>query len=224
MTHIEYEEMTCPWFSQEFMNAAVKFSHEVGLKVAVHANGRTAVNWCIYAGVDVIEHGRQIDNEMAKKMVQKGITYVPTLSGQKSNATPGWGREDIQPRFAASWPLLEFSVKNTVKNNVNIVAGTDCLGSVCEEIVLLHEIGGMSPIDSLKAATIKAAKLMDMDKQIGTIEEGKLADFIIVDGDPFKNLSILEDNVKHISFDGKWYNTDWFAAIVPDCSYWVPGF
>jgi len=224
MTHINYEDMTCPWFSQELMTAATELSHEIGLKVAVHANGRTVVNWCINAGVDVIEHGRCIDDEMAKKMVEKGITYVPTLSGQKSNATPGWGREDIQPRFAASWKLLVFSIENAVKNGVNIVVGTDVLGSVCEEIVLLNEVGGLSPMDALKAATIKAAELMDMGDQIGTIEEGKLADFIVVDGDPLKDLSILEDHVRYISLDGKWYRTDWFASMIPECSYWAPGF
>ena len=224
MTHIDYEDLTCPWFSQELMTAAVNISHEVGLKVAVHANGRTAVNWCIDAGVDVIEHGRCIDDEMAKKMVEKGITYVPTLSGQKANATPGWGREDIQPRYEASWKLLVSSMESTVKNGVKIVAGTDCLGSVCEEIVLLNEVGGLSPMDAISCATIKAAELMEMDDLIGTVEEGKLADFIVVDGDPLKDLSILEDNVKFISLDGKLYDTDWFSNIIPECSYWAKGF
>lgn len=224
MTHIDYEDLACPWLTQEIMDVAVETAHMVGLKVSVHANGRTAVNWCINSGVDSIEHGRCIDNEMAKKMVDKNIVYVPTLSGQKANATPGWGRDDIQPRYEKSWKKLEFSMKNVVKNGVRIVAGTDCLGSVCEEIVLLNEVGGIEPIEAIKAATIYAAELMDMDDQIGTIEEGKLADFIVVDGNPLENLGILEDNVKYISLDGKWYDTKIFEEIIPKCNYWAPGF
>lgn len=224
MTHIDYEDLACPWLSQEIMDVAVETAHMVGLKVSVHANGRTAVNWCINSGVDVIEHGRCIDDEMAKRMSEKDITYVPTLSGQKANATPGWGRDDIQPRYEKSWKKLEFSMKHTVNNGVRIVAGTDCLGSVCEEIVLLNEVGGLTPIESIKAATIYAAKLMDMDDQIGTLEAGKLADFIVVDGNPLEDLSLLEDNVKFISLDGKFYDTNWFEKLIPECDYWAPGF
>lgn len=224
MTHIDYEDLACPWLSQDIMDMAVETAHMVGLKVSVHANGRTAVNWCINSGVDSIEHGRCIDDEMAKRMVEKDIVYVPTLSGQKANATPGWGREDIQPRYERSFKKLEFSMEHTVKNNVKFVAGTDCLGSVCEEIVLLNEIGGLSPVESIKAATINAAELMDMGDQIGTIEKGKLADFIVLDKNPLEDLSILEDHVKFISLDGKWYDTSIFAKIIPDCDYWAPGF
>ena len=224
MTHIDYEDYACPWLSQEIMDMAVETSHMCGLKVAVHANGRTAVNWCIHSGVDVIEHGRCIDGEMAKRMAEKEIVYVPTLSGQKQNATKGWGRDDIQPRYEKSWSKLVFSMENTVKNGVRIVAGTDCLGSVCEEIVLLHEVGGLSALESIKAATIYAAELMDMGDQIGTIEEGKLADFIAVDGNPLSDPGILEDHVRFISLDGKWYDTQWFANLIPECDYWAPGF
>ena len=224
MTHIDYEDLACPWLSQEIMDVAVETAHMVGLKVSVHANGRTAVNWCINSGVDSIEHGRCIDDEMAKHMVEKGIVYVPTLSGQKANATPGWGRDDIQPRYEKSWKKLEFSMEHTVKNGVRIVAGTDCLGSVCEEIVLLNEVGGLTPIEAIKAATIYAAELMDMDDEIGTIEVGKLADFIVIDGNPLKGLHILEDHVRFISLDGKLYDTKWFDELIPHCSYWAPGF
>ena len=224
MTHIEYEDMTCPWMPQEYVELAAKTAHQVGLPIAAHVNGRLCTNWCIDADFDVIEHGRYITDEMARKMAAKGITYVPTLSGQFANASPGWGREDMQARFARSWKLLEISMENTVKHGVNICAGTDCLGSVCEEISLLHTVGHLSPLDALKAATIKNAKLMGMEKDIGSVEKGKFADFIAVDKDPLADLNILEDHVKYISLDGKWYETAWFAAMVPPHPFWAQGF
>lgn len=224
MTHIEYEDLTCPWFTQAMMDAAVETAHMCGLKVAVHANGRTAVNWCINAGADIIEHGRCIDLDMAKKMADKGIILCPTLSGQKNNATPGWGRDDIQPRYARSWPLLVTSVENCMRAGVRMIAGTDCLGSVCEEICLLVEVAGMSTLEAIKCATIYNAEVMDMDREIGTIESGKCADFIVVDGDPLTDPACLEEHVRWISLDGRLYDTACIAALIPACDYWAPGF
>ena len=224
MTHIDYEDMTCPWFTQEMMVAAVETAHMCGLKVAVHANGRTAVNWCINSGADIVEHGRCISLDMAKQMADKGMILCPTLSGQKNNATPGWGRDDIQPRYEKSWPLLVYTMENCMKAGVKMIAGTDCLGTVCQEICLLVEIGGMTPLEAIRCATINNAEVMGMDKEIGTLETGKCADFIVVDGDPLTNPACLEDNVKFFSLDGKWYDTAWLAAITPECNYWTPGF
>lgn len=224
MTHIESEDLTCPWFSQEVLDAIVETAHMCGLKVAVHANGKTAVNWCINSGADIVEHGRCIDLEMAKKMADKGMILVPTLSGQKANATPGWGRDDIQPRYAKSWPLLVESVENCMKAGVRMTAGTDCLGSVCEEICLLREVAGMTALEAIKCATVYNAEIMGMDGEIGTIEPGKAADFIVVDGDPLADPACLEENVKFISLDGKWLDTEQIAMMIPSCGYWAPGF
>ena len=224
MTHIDYEDLTCPWFTQEMMDAAVETAHMCGLKVSVHANGKTAINWCINSGADIVEHGRCIDLDMAKRMADKGMILCPTLSGQKNNATPGWGREDIQPRYEKSWPLLVTSVENCMKAGVRMIAGTDCLGSVCEEICLLVEVAGMSTLEAIKCATIYNAEVMGMAGEIGTIAAGKSADFIVVDGDPLADPSCLEDHVQFISLDGRWLDTASIAAMITECNYWAPGF
>ena len=82
----------------------------------------------------------------------------------------------------------------------------------------------MTPLEAIRCATINNAEVMGMDKEIGTLETGKCADFIVVDGDPLTNPACLEDNVKFFSLDGKWYDTAWLAAITLECNYWTPGF
>ena len=223
--HYNYEQHTCPWFSQEAFYAATEEAHGIGLKVAAHANGTEVINRCINADVDVIEHGCAMNAEQAKKIAAKGMTYVPTLSGSQGNADPYWERGEIRVRrYKKKWELMKSAARTAVENGVNVVAGTDTLGTVAEEIQLLHEFGGMSPMEALKAATIKAAVLMEMEDRIGSVEEGKCADFIMVDGDPLKDLSILENSVKYISLDGKFWETKQFADVIRPNPLWSPGF
>lgn len=222
--HIMGEDMATPWCYEEYLMEAARLCRELRLPLAVHANGKTTLNWCIKAGVSVIEHGRSISEEMAKQMVDKNISYVPTMSGQKNSGTPGWGRDEMQPHFAENFKFLISSVANAAKNGVEMVTGTDCLGTVPEEMLLLMEHGGLSAMEALKAATIKGAKMMGMEKEIGSLEKGKLADFIAVEGDPSENPAILEDHVRFISLDGTWYDTNWFKMMIPAHPRWADGF
>ncbi|MGE4484773.1 MAG: amidohydrolase family protein [Oscillospiraceae bacterium] len=223
--HYDFKQYTCPWFSKEALSAATEEAHGIGLKVAVHANGTEMIDRCISTDVDVIEHGCCMSSEQAGKLAAKGMTYVPTLSGSQGNADPYWERGEIRVRrYRKKWELMKVAAKNAVENGVNVVAGTDTLGSVAEEIQLLHSVAGMTPMEALEAATIKGAALMEMDDKIGSVEEGKCADFIMVDGDPLKDLSILENSVKYISLDGKFWETRQFADMIRPNPMWAPGF
>jgi len=178
-------------FTDAEMASIVKAARGLGLKVAAHAHGARGIEAAARAGVDSIDHGTFADADAVRAMKANGTWLVPTLM-----ATTG-----LNDRLGKGvyTPLVEAKARQTVaawgkalnaayKAGVGIAFGTDSAvsehGRNAEEAELMVRLGGMAPRDVLVAATSGAARLLGVDRETGTIEAGKAADLIAVDGDP----------------------------------------
>jgi imidazolonepropionase-like amidohydrolase len=195
-------------FSLEETDAIVDEAHLKGIKVACHAYDGPGLQFCLDSGVASIEHGIQLDDAAIAKMVKKGIYLVPTLyvySGalEKADLAMSGGKTT---RVA----IHEVSFKKALAAGVKIAFGTDAgpfpHGTQAIEFEWMTRYG-MSPLASIQSATINAADLMGWADQIGTIEPGKFADIIAVDGNPLDDIKQLE-NVKFIMKGGQVVRND----------------
>ena len=189
------DELAVPWFSRKAIEVAVETAHGAGVPIAAHANGRTTLEWVIDAGVDSIEHGIYIDDDLASGMREKGIVLVPTLSGYFENSRKFWDRA-WQPRYEQLWFAHRESISAAVSAGVSIATGVDTIGTIATEVEILRKFGGMDALQSLEAATIAGARLVGLDEQIGTIDVGKVADLVVVAGDPVQDSAALFDTVE----------------------------
>jgi imidazolonepropionase-like amidohydrolase len=186
-------------FTDAEMAAIVTTAHGLGLKVAAHAHGARGIEGAARAGVDSIEHGTFADAAAIKVMRANGTAMVPTLM-----AFTG-----IRERLGKNvyTPVVEAKVRETLtqvgkalsaarSNGVAIVFGTDSgvfeHGRNAEEFALMVSYGGMSPAEALASATTGAARLLDLDGQVGRIAPGYSADIIAVDADPLVDVRTLE--------------------------------
>lgn len=191
------DQATVQQYSVEEMQAAFDEAHKAGKRTTVHAHPPVAIRAAVEAGVDCIEHAGLIDRPTAELVAKRGVFVVPTLSALRMvieqgerMGRPGWlietCRERLldQPRFFHN--LLEAGCK--------IVAGVDSLGDLQRELSFMVE-GGMSPQKAIQAATVVAAECLNVADQVGTLQPGKMADFIAVDGDPLEDIRVLRNVV-----------------------------
>ena len=191
---------------EDEMRAIVETAHSFGRKVASHAHGVAGINAALRAGVDSIEHGTFTDDDTFRLYRQSGAFYVPTLvapvaalrDGERGALTPA---QYEKAREAAG--NAEQSFARAIRDGVKIAFGTDSgvspHGRNAEEFALMVK-GGMRPTDAIKAATVNAADLLGRSASIGTIEPGKDADIVAVEGDPLGDITLLQ----RIGFVMKW--------------------
>jgi imidazolonepropionase-like amidohydrolase len=196
-------------FTDAEMKSIVDTAHALGLKVAAHAHSARGIEAAARAGVDSIEHGTFADSRAIAAMKASGSSLVPTLM-----AFTG-----IRERLGKNiyTPVVEAKVRETLSEvgraaraarsaGVPVVFGTDAAvfehGRNAQELALLVELAGMSPAEAIASATIGAAKLLGMEREIGRIAPGFSADLIAVDGDPLSNVRVLE-NVNFVMVRGK---------------------
>jgi imidazolonepropionase-like amidohydrolase len=204
-----------PWSSQltvEEMRAAFEEAKKAGKKTTVHAHPPAAIRAAIEAGVDCIEHGALLDKETAELMASEGIFLVPTLAESWEMAEHGL--ELGRPAWLVEASKAELDSRlerftRAVDAGVKIAMGTDVAGSPAREIELMAK-GGLSPMEAIVAATRNGAELIDMEDQIGTIEAGKLADLIVVDGNPLEDLLDLS-KVELVFKGGTLYRPEYLA-------------
>jgi imidazolonepropionase-like amidohydrolase len=168
-------------------------------KVAAHAHGAEGIKIAVRAGVASIEHGSFLDQEGARLMAQHKTYLVPTLmAGEaverlaKSNVLRGHRAEKALAAAAA----MRNSLKIAVANRVPIALGTDSgvipHGTNGREFTLMVEWGGMRPMDAIVAGTMNGARLLGLDKNIGSLAAGKYADIVVVPKDPLKDIKLME--------------------------------
>jgi imidazolonepropionase-like amidohydrolase len=186
-------------FSVEELAAGVDEAHKAGRPAASHAIGNGGIKNALKAGIDSVEHGFYLDDEAVNLALKQGSFVVPTLIAvdQIVNNGPSGGIPDWVVRKAQSESgHHRESFVMAVKSGVKIAAGTDAgtpfnpHGDLALELAKMVEFG-LPPMLALVAATSNAARLLRMDDQIGSIEKGKLADLILVDGEPTRDIGVM---------------------------------
>ena len=200
-----------PQFMTDELEAIVETAKDYGMTVAVHAHGKEGMKRAIEAGVDSIEHGTYMDDEIRTLMKKHGTYYVPTILAGKFVADKakidGFFPELVRPKAAAIGPLIQNTFEQAHKAGVKIAFGTDsgvsAHGDNAQEFSLMVE-AGMKPADALLSATVNSASLLGISDILGTLEEGKLADIVAVQGNPLDDISLME-SVSFVMKDGVVY-------------------
>lgn len=188
-----------PQFTDDELKAVVETAKDYGFKVAAHCHGAEAMKRAVRAGVNSIEHGTYMDDEVIALMKQHGTWYVPTIVAGKSVGDsakkPGYYHELVTPKALAIGPKIQSTFAKAYKEGVKIAFGTDAgvyaHGKNWMEFVYMTE-AGMPIIKAIQSATVSAADLLGVSDQIGSIEKGKLADIIAIDGDPIQDVKLME--------------------------------
>jgi imidazolonepropionase-like amidohydrolase len=176
-------------FTDEELKMLVSEAHRLGKKVAAHAIGWDGIDAALRAGVNTIEHGDGLTDDLLDRMVAQRVYWVPTI----------FVGVYVAPGRGGNWPkmveLERLAFGKALRKGVMIAYGTDVGGYAWTEN-MAQEFGymvkyGMSPMAAIKSATSVAAQLLDQSDNFGTLEAGKLADIVAVKGDPIADISEL---------------------------------
>lgn len=186
--------------SEEEVHAAVDEAHRWGRTIAVHAQSLDSVKFALRAGADTIEHGTRLDDEAIALFRKSGAFLVPTLCtlysvlemGEKMNLS-----QKQRDEMTVNEPLWLESVKHAYKAGVKIANGGDlgnryAHGTNARELEFLRDVG-MRPMDVIRSATSVAARAIQRADRFGAIKPGLDADLLVVNGDPLKDVRILQD-------------------------------
>lgn len=181
-------------YSIEELSAVVDEAHKNGVKVAMHTIVEADSQRAVASGVDNTEHGVDIAEEDLKKMSQSNIAFVPTMSVMAYASTlPGRNDNAI---WTDRTKRSNATFERALRANVKIVFGTDsCAVNWTSNPVQQLQVmvsHGMTPLQAIRSATIDGANLLGMSKQVGSVEVGKFADIIGVQGDPLTDVSRIE--------------------------------
>jgi imidazolonepropionase-like amidohydrolase len=185
-------------YSDEELAAIADEAHRADIRVAAHAIGDRAVQACIRAGIDCIEHGFLASDETLEMMAQHGTFLVSTTyltdAMDIARAAP-----ELQKKAAEVFPIARSMLPRAIAAGVKIACGTDAPavphGDNAKEIVALVS-RGMTPMQAIRAATTTSAELIAMEDELGQLRPGYLADIVGVPGDPTQDITELE----HVSF------------------------
>ena len=191
-----------PAYTPDEIKAIVDEGHRAGLKVGAHAMGDVAVRNALEGGCDTIEHGYNVSDETRRLMVDRNIVLVPTLANQYTiiaaaerdpASVPAEALDKIQSRWAKQLDALP----RALEAGVRIAVGTNFIGPPhmthggnALEFELLVK-AGMDASRAIVAGTKVGAEAMGLEHEIGTVEAGKYADLVAVDGDPLSDISEL---------------------------------
>ena len=213
-----------PQFTVEELRCAVEEAGAKRKPVAVHAEGVAGIRTALEAGVHSLEHGWFIDEQCIDSMVEQGTWWVPTLalvpmSIEHRKADPAWGKQQLgdeaqkDAEIHHKMQTEQFAIwREAVRRGVKIAMGTDqshrlLVGENLVELRFMVDYLGMSPMEVLVSATSKAAECIGRS-DLGALAPGKLADVLVVEGDPLQDISILEerDRIKTVMKQGSIYN------------------
>jgi len=189
-------------YTLEEMKALVADAHRLGRKVAAHAHGAQGILWASQAGVDSVEHGSYINEAAIAEMKKNGTYLVPT------RYLGDWLAENMQkigmPEMYAKkereiMPIIDNNLKRAFASGVKVAFGTDAAvyphGLNAREFAVYVRLG-MTPLQAIQTATVNAADLLGWSDKVGTLDAGKWADLIAVDGDPLQDITTLQ----HVKF------------------------
>lgn len=202
------------------IKAVIDTAHTLGLKVAAHAHGKAAIDAAVRLGVDSIEHGSFADAESYKLMKEHGTYLVPTLLiAHAVYEVAKTHPEQLNPSSAgkalAVAPRIQKNLHDAYLSGVTIAFGTDQglvpHGQNAKEFALMVQ-AGMAPMDGIIAATGSAADLIGDPEDIGSVQPGRYADLVAVDGDPLTDITLLQ-RVQFVMKGGAIYKQN--GQIVP---------
>ena len=203
-----HDDPGAPSFSQPEFKAIVEEANRRGMDVCAHAHGDAGILEATLAGVRSIEHGSLLGSATAKEMKARGTFLVPTLYALESILLPGNPYKFPEGSLAKArtiLPLRRAGFKVALDAGIPIAYGTDI--GVFEHAQVASDFRylvsyGMTSLQALRSATLVAADLLRLGKEIGSLEPGHRADIIAVDGDPLKDITTLE-RVRFVMKDGK---------------------
>lgn len=202
-----------PQFNIKELKTIVNEAKVDNLKVSVHCHSLKGIENCIEAGVSSIEHGTFINQKAATDLALKNISLIPTLLVHDflyRNGFPSWDSyaDEKLSKLKEIVKVHKENIAIAYDEGVNILMGTDSgvipHGHNLEELSNLVDIG-MSPMEAIGCGTIKAAEFINKDNELGSVETGKLADLIIVNGNPLEDIKLLanNDNILKVIQDGR---------------------
>jgi imidazolonepropionase-like amidohydrolase len=208
------EKPGAPQYDVEEMRVAVEEAEKVGKSVAAHAHGAQAIHNAVRAGVWTIEHGTYLaqDPEIVDRMAEQEVLLIPTLKSlhdlldHKADGVPRWAIEKGHRNRRS----LVRSVRLAQERGVTIAMGTDAgtpynyHGENALELVLMVE-AGLSPMEAIVASTRNAAQALGQQEKLGTVEQGKLADLVVVRSNPLADVKTLthKDNIETVFVGGQ---------------------
>ncbi|NWG02612.1 MAG: amidohydrolase family protein [Syntrophaceae bacterium] len=202
-------------FTLEELIAGIEEARKAGRRTATHAMGTEGIKNALWAGIHSIEHGVFLDDEAIELMLETKVYLVPTLCAPyhiikagKKKGVPDFAVEKSKSVVKAHFQ----SVKKAHRAGVSIAVGTDagtpfnCHGMNSKEMELLVKTG-FTPMEAITAATQTGSEVLGLEKKIGTLEKGKWADLLIVDGDPLDDIRLLQkkDKIQAIVKGGHLY-------------------
>ena len=178
-------------FTEDEIRAIITTAKDYGFKVAAHAHGAEGMKRAIRAGISSIEHGTFMDDEVISLMKKNGTYYVPTITAGKSVADsaliPGYYPPFVRVKALETGPKIQATFAKAYKAGVKIAFGTDAgvfaHGKNYKEFEYMVE-AGMPAMEAIQSATVSAADLLGLSSKVGSLETGKLADIIAVNGNP----------------------------------------
>lgn len=194
-----------PQLAEKEMRAAVEEARHAGKTTASHAQGTEGIQNAVRAGITTIEHGIFLDDETIELMLKYETVLVPTLAAPYyivQNVDSGKIPPHAVKKAIYCYEVHQESFRKAVKAGVKIAAGTDAgtpfnlHGDFATELELMHA-GGMTVRDIISSATHQAAKTLNVQQEAGSLEKGKIADFIILNEDPEKDISAFR-NIKGV--------------------------
>jgi len=204
--------------TDEEMSVLIEVAHRNGIRVTAHNGSNEAARQALRFGIDGFEHGYHLKLDVLKDMKAKGVWLVPTIVVTQPGAlefyrkigSPGWYLERVKSTGADHWEMLQ----NAIRLGVKIALGTDqfpfepndgTTATVAE--AELYVKAGMTPLQALQAGTAKAAEMLQMGSDLGSIGIGKLADIDALGADPLKDVHALR-TVEFVMKGGVVYRDD----------------
>jgi imidazolonepropionase-like amidohydrolase len=185
--------------TREELTAAVETAHERGARIRGHIVSKRAILMAVEVGIDVIDHGDDLDDECIAAIVERGTFVAPSVLFPKTFlALIGGGlgfsdqmRADLERTLSMLAPANAAGVKLVVGDDYGAVGFAH--GRYAEELEVYVHDAGVPPLEVLRWATRHGADLMGRADELGTVAEGKLADLLVIDGDPLEDVRVLQD-------------------------------
>ncbi len=196
----QHEAIDTPQLLDDEMAAVIQVAHDWGRKVTAHAGPADSIRRAVELGLDCVEHGYELTDDVTRLMAAHGTWYVPTIVVSRceqffrDSGVPGWLMDRALSAGPRHWESLQLAIANGVPiamgSDMPPHAGYDETTATVRELEFMVD-AGMSVADALKSATVRPAQWLGADDRIGTVQEGRHADMIVLRDDPTKSISAL---------------------------------